>query len=49
MLGGHEEEGVWMGVKAMYGKRVIEMESKHKRKIITRQARATPCNELHLK
>lgn len=41
-------EGVELDLKAMHGKRIIEMESKHRRKIITCQAWATLGNELHL-
>lgn len=40
------EGGDWEGY--MHGKRVIEMESKHRRKIITCQAWVVLGNELHL-
>lgn len=47
MLGGRWG-GAGLDLKAMHGKRVIEMESKHRRKIITCQARVILGNELHL-
>lgn len=56
MLGGQGEGGVWGVVVVwgcgsegyMHGKRVIEIESKHRRKIITCQAWVVVGNELHL-
>lgn len=49
MLGGQGgDSGAGLDLKAMHGKKVIEMESKHRRKIITCQAWAILGNELHL-